>query len=259
MSSRELHNRFFDAERRAALALRYKDFVVPCISLGTVRDYCDSADNLGPLSSIQQDLKDLQRCWILKAVLASCALGTKLVEIGAGEPVVAGLLSRFGYDVTVVDPYDGCGNGPTDLETFRAQYPDVRFKTEYLGPDTNFSGECFDAFYSISVLEHVPLDSIGGVFDGIRKASRPRAITIHAVDHVLRGPGSDYHVRLLAKVANACGAPMSDLWELLGSAEEDVETYFLSAEAHNRWRGEKPYDSFPMRRCISVQIAGAVI
>lgn len=258
MSSRELHDRFFDAERRAELAARYKDFFVPHISMGTVRDYCDSADNLGPLSSYQGDLKDLQRCWILKALLASCSPGAKLVEIGAGEPIVAGLLSRFGYDVTVVDPYDGCGNGPTELETFRAQYPDIRFKVEYLGPNTDFGGERFDAFYSISVLEHVPLDSLDGVFDAIRRACNRKAVMLHAVDHVLRGAGSEYHVRMLAKVANNCGVPASELWELLGSAEEDVETYFLSAEAHNRWRGEKPYDTFPMRRCISVQIAGVV-
>ena len=116
--------------------------------------------------------------------------------------------------------------------------PDVKFKREYLGPETNFDGECFDGFYSISVLEHVPLEAFEGLSQGIRKASRSNAIVLHAVDHVLRGAGAEYHVQILAKAANECGVPLSDLWEVLGSAEEDVETYFLSAEAHNRypWR-----------------------
>lgn len=258
MSSRELYDCYFDADRRAAITERYKDFAVPRISLATVRDYCDSADNLGPLASHQQDLKDVQRCWILKALLATCPQNSKLVEIGAGEPVVAGLLSRFGYHVTVVDPYDGCGNGPTELEAFRAQYPDIQFKVEYLTPNTDFGGERFDAFYSISVLEHVRIESLGVVFDAIGKSSHSKTISLHAVDHVLRGPGADYHVRMLTKVANLNGVPASELWKLLGAAEEDVETYFLSAEGHNRWRGDRLYDLFPMRRCVSVQIRGAV-
>jgi hypothetical protein len=258
MASRELQDRFSDAKRRAELALLYKDFDVPRISLGTVRDYCDSADNLGPLSFRQQDLKDIQRCWILKAMLATFPPGSKLLEIGAGEPIVAGLLSRFGHDVTVVDPYDGCGNGPTELEMFRTQYPDIRFKVEYLSPSTDFGGERFDGIYSISVLEHVPMDAFDGVFEGIRKASHEKSVMLHAIDHVLRGAGAEYHMRMLTKVADCCAVPANELRDLLGTAEEDIETYFLSAEAHNRWRGNSPYSTFPMRRCISVQIAGKV-
>lgn len=258
MSSRTHYDAYFNSERREKLNSRYKSFPVPRVSLGSVRDYCDSADHLGPLATHQQDLKDLQRCWILKAILAACPRGAALAEIGAGEPVVAGLLSRFGYDVTIIDPYDGCGNGPTAFDAFRAEYTDVRFIREYINPETDFGGRRFDAFYSISVLEHVPLDALEGVTAGIRKASCSDTIVLHAVDHVLRGIGSDYHVQMLASVANQCGVPLSELWGVLDSAEDDVETYFLSAEAHNRWRGETPYDSFPMRRCVSVQFRGSV-
>ena len=31
----------------------------------------------------------------------------RLLEIGGGEPIVSGLLNELGYDVTLVDPYDG--------------------------------------------------------------------------------------------------------------------------------------------------------
>jgi hypothetical protein len=41
--------------------------------------------------------------------------------------------------------------------------------------------------------------------------------------------------------------------ELLKKAMSSTETYFLSAESHNRWRGNIPYESFPMRKVISVQ------
>ena len=37
--------------------------------------------------------------------------------------------------------------------------------------------------------------------------------------------------------------------------EPDPETYFVSAEAHNQWRGSVPYDSYPMRRIGSVELS----
>ena len=41
--------------------------------------------------------------------------------------------------------------------------------------------------------------------------------------------------------------------------DADTETLYLSAEAHNRWRGNVPYDRFPMRVCVSIQtVADAV-
>ena len=36
--------------------------------------------------------------------------------------------------------------------------------------------------------------------------------------------------------------------------ELDSETYLVSAEAHNQWRGSVPYDSYPMRRIGSVNL-----
>jgi hypothetical protein len=38
--------------------------------------------------------------------------------------------------------------------------------------------------------------------------------------------------------------------------ECDPETYLVSAEAHNLWRGAVPYDSYPMRRIGSVSGSG---
>ena len=36
--------------------------------------------------------------------------------------------------------------------------------------------------------------------------------------------------------------------------ERDPETYLVSAEAHNQWRGSIPYYSYPMRRIGSVNL-----
>src|SRR4051794_46275 len=103
----------------------YANYELEPISFGTVRDYADSVDNLPGLAAAQADMKNMQRCWAVKAVLGSVERGGHLVEIGAGEPLVAGLLTRLGYRVTIVDPYDGSGNGPREHAQFVAAYPDV--------------------------------------------------------------------------------------------------------------------------------------
>jgi hypothetical protein len=41
---------------------------------------------------------------------------------------------------------------------------------------------------------------------------------------------------------------------ILTQSKDDVETYYLSAEGHNLWRGTVKYEEFPFRRVISVQI-----
>ena len=77
------------------------------VGYATVRDYCDSADHLPALASVNGDLKDVQRPWTLKAILGRVPSGGRLLEIGAGDPHVADMLARIGYDVTLIDPYDG--------------------------------------------------------------------------------------------------------------------------------------------------------
>jgi hypothetical protein len=44
------------------------------------------------------------------------------------------------------------------------------------------------------------------------------------------------------------------LTQLVQRMNEDPETYFLSAESHNRWRSALSYDEFPMRVCVSIQL-----
>jgi glycosyltransferase involved in cell wall biosynthesis len=240
---------------RSQLAVRYRGDRQPPVSYATVADFCDSVEHLRKIATHNGDLKDAQRPWMLKAILAHVAPGGRLLEIGAGEPFVADLLSSLGYDVWVVDPYDGFGNGPTEFELFKSRYPKLRFLRQYFsGADDQLPKHGFDCIYSISVLEHVPDDLIPGVFNGIRACLRRDGWTIHAIDHVLRGDGAASHLDKLQVVAARCGVSPEDLNYELAAAAADTETYYLSAEGHNRWRGSTPYSDFPMRVCISVQL-----
>jgi hypothetical protein len=50
------------------------------------------------------------------------------------------------------------------------------------------------------------------------------------------------------------GLDVGVLGRVFDEARDDPETYLLSAESHNLWRGAMPYDEYPMRRYISVHV-----
>jgi hypothetical protein len=223
--------------------------VPPPLGYATVRDWSDSVARLPLLATTSRDLKDVQRPWAVKTIAATLPPGSRLLEVGAGEPLVAGLLARDGYDVTVVDPYDGRDGGPTDVDA----PPGVRV-IRGLFPRDVPDAERFDCVYSISVLEHLPAEAIDEFCAGIRARTREGGRTIHAVDHVLLGAGADDHLARLRRVAGALGVEEDALDRLLATLAADPDAYFLSAEGHNRWRGAVPYDEFPMRRCVSIEL-----
>jgi glycosyltransferase involved in cell wall biosynthesis/SAM-dependent methyltransferase len=224
----------------------------PRLGYGTVRDYVDSTERLPALATASRDLKDVQRPWAVKAILGTVEPGRRLLEIGAGEPLVADLLARLGYEVTVVDPYDGRDGGPADVEAITAAAPHVRV-VQGLFPRDLPGDARFDCVYSISVLEHLPTEALDRLGEDIARVTLDGGCTIHAIDHVIRGPGDAEHLDRLRRIAGSVGVAQHELDELLAALADDPETYFLSAESHNRWRGEARYDEFPMRRCVSIQ------
>jgi SAM-dependent methyltransferase len=249
-------------EQRADLLTRYRD-KPPSENLfyGTVRDYCDSADFFPFLSSLQGDLKDLQRPAALKLILGLLPPGSSLLEIGAGEPYVAHVLGLLGYSVTVVDPYDGSGRGPTEFEYYVNKYPDVTIVRNLFSEHlAELAPASFDCIYSISVLEHIHQPALSQVFAGIRKFLKPRGHSLHLIDHVLAGDGADFHLRHVADIAaSQCAlageSPADAVGPLITCLDKlvaDLDTYYLSAEGHNKWRGATPYDDFPFRKVVSV-------
>jgi glycosyltransferase involved in cell wall biosynthesis/uncharacterized UPF0146 family protein len=242
---------------------RYMErFSAPPISYCTVRDWADSLENLGGLARASLhlenvfDMKNVQRCWALKAVLGSVNPGGRVVEVGAGEPLIAGTLSRLGYEVIVVDPYDGRGNGPREYEAYARAYPDLAFVRDRFPPREAIE-DPVDAVYSISVLEHVPTDEVEHVVAAARElVARTGGCCVHAIDHVVKGWGAEEHAERLARIAAASGLDGELLGETLERLDDDPDTYFVSAEAHNAWRGSLPYDDYPMRRIASVNLFG---
>ena len=71
---------------------------------------------------------------------------------------------------------------------------------------------------------------------------------------MLAGWGAEEHRAKLERIVAALGLPADELASQIEAMETDPETYFVSAEAHNRWRGDLPYDQYTMRRIGSVNL-----
>jgi Methyltransferase domain len=159
-------------------------------SYATVRDFCESRDELPQITPLDGDLKNVQRPWTVKAILANVPPPARLLEIGGGEPIASGLLGELGYEVTLVDPYDGFANGPTDYQRYLEQFPHVKIVREYFRPGLPaLAGHSFDGVFSISVLEHIPPESLPSCFDAIAQSLSPAGASIHCFDFILQGQG----------------------------------------------------------------------
>ena len=241
-----------------SLLQRYGEYPAGGLSYATVRDYCDSCEHLNALATANGDLKDCQRPWTVKAILAKSPPPGRILEIGAGKPLVADMLYKLGYEVWIVDPYDGSGNGPREFAAFRKRYPYLRFvRSEFHDRLSELREGQFDCIYSISVLEHIQNKDLPGLFRGIRRYLSSSGVSVHAIDHVHRGNGAAEHLEKLRKMIHGFGLSQAELDGLLERMSSDTETCYLSAEGHNRWRNGVAYDEFPMRVCVSIQVVSS--
>ena len=201
----------------------------------------------------------LQRPWAVKAILANVPPPARLLEIGGGEPIASGFLSELGYDVTLVDPYDGFGNGPTDYQRYVELFPHVKIVREYFRPEMGaLAPRSFDAIFSISVLEHIPPAALKSCFEAMAEVLSPPGVSIHCFDFILQGHGElddlENAPRILAEQQKLAGDPANEPFEqLLERLRSDVETFFLSPQGHHHWRGGRPYAEFPFRKVVSLQ------
>jgi glycosyltransferase involved in cell wall biosynthesis/ubiquinone/menaquinone biosynthesis C-methylase UbiE len=241
---------------------------IPILDYATVKDYCDSADHFSQVMRFDGDLKDVQRPWMVKSILGMLPLGAKLLEIGGGEPLVANALQKLGYAVTIVDPYDGSGNGPQTYAQYRRDYPHIRIIKHYFGNDTpSLSEKAFDCIFSISVLEHVPHTKLQDVFKGVSQFLKPGGCSIHCTDLVIAGHMADWHDQgareMLFQQIKLQNPDLDEdqarqqvnetFKEYYQKMANDLETYYHSAQGHNVWRGKKSYDEFPFRKIVSMQ------
>jgi ubiquinone/menaquinone biosynthesis C-methylase UbiE len=127
-------------------------------------------------------LKVYQDLFVYSFIKQNIKPGSKILDIGGGN---SRILKHFknDYECWNIDKLEGIGNGPTDIETtgFRLVY-------DYMG---NFSKELpdsyFDLVFSISTLEHVPLDDMTAyenILKDINRVLKPGGYSLHCIDVV---------------------------------------------------------------------------
>ena len=255
------HRSFLDHPAKAAeIAARFSaPRQTSETSYATVCDYCESLDHLSQITGLDGDLKNVQRPWAAKTLLRTVPPPARLLEIGGGEPIVSGFLNELGYDVTLVDPYDGFGNGPTDYEKYVDLFPNVKIVRGYLEPKMQpFAPGSFDAIFSVSVLEHLPAGAAQKCFQAIGEFLAPGGASIHCFDFVLQGVAQEHDLTSAQNILNHQGqlenrTAETGFGDLLERLKSDVETFFLSPQGHHNWRGGLAYEKFPFRKVVSLQ------
>ena len=102
----------------------------------------------------------------------------------------------------------------------------------------------------------MPAQLLPGLFAGLKKFLKNVGLNLHAIDHVQKGQGDAEHLAKLRLIVEGFGLGARNLDRMLEAMPGDSETYYLSAEGHNRWRGNMKYSEFPMRVCVSIQTCG---
>jgi hypothetical protein len=235
------------------------------ISYSTVEKYSHLFNRFKKLATHQNDLKDFQRPWMVNEIINTVPNSYTLCEIGAGEPLAASELSNNGYSISICDPFDGSGNGPTEFAEYVKLYPLIKFIRNRFTPEvaqSNFPNG-LDVIYSISVLEHVDIIDLKNLFLGIQSSLRPGGFSMHCIDIVLQGNGEEFHRNHLQEILHQqniisnIDLPVNlisnQVKSLLENALADLDTYYLSPYGHMLWRGSLDIKEFPFRKVLSIQ------
>lgn len=122
------------------------------------------------------ELKDVQDAFIM-----SCLGGQKekrILEVGGGIPRVLRWLSGQN-ECWLVDRYEGVGRGPKKIPSI----PGIKILQGFIGEYIEeLPDEHFDYLFSVSVVEHVPIESLEDFFADCARLLKPSGRMFHAID-----------------------------------------------------------------------------
>ena len=162
---------------------------------------------------------------------------------------MASLMNTLGWQVSVCDPYDGSGHGPTEYDHYRKMYPKVKIiRSVFDQSVAEPLRGTLDAVYSISVLEHVPAADLEKLYAGIEIALKPGGLSLHCADAVVQGNGADFHAEQMARILQfqnrlsgidlAWDDCIRTIGELIAAAMQDLETFFSARRGTIFARGD---------------------
>ncbi len=139
-------------------------------------------------------------------------------------------------------------------DTVIQKFPDLPITRAFLHEDRSLPANHFDAVYSCSVIEHIPLEHMNATVRQIERVLKPGGASIHAIDCTLAGIMQNQHwsQTFIQSHNRPC-----DMTTMGKKALDDLDTYYLSPQGHLNWRRfmKKTYDEYSYRRVTSIGFA----
>ncbi len=221
------------------------------IAFATVREFHRLADEYPQLLPRNEDLKSFQRPWCVDRLLKCLPQGGRVLEIGADKCDLVPFLRSRRFDVWVIDVYDHFGGGTGTLDLVQQKFPDLPITRGFLHEDRSLPTSHFDAVYSCSVIEHIPLEHLEATVQQIERVLKPGGVSIHAIDCTIEGVKQNQvsSQKFIEAHRRAC-----DVTNLGQKAIDDLETFYLSPQGHLNWRrfNQRSYDEYPYRKVTSL-------
>jgi cephalosporin hydroxylase len=223
----------FGGVNTASLRTHYVEASLPQKDYGTVRDYCESRDWMLELMGTGNDLRDLQRAWIVKTLLAKAPAGSRLLELVLGESIAAPALGELGYEVTVADLTPGPLGGTED--------------------------HSFDAIFSVAVLQSLSASDLEITFQAMKRFLRAGGFSLHCINAIIEGEDADLSATRAQAILDAQAGIAGKLpgaggyRKILQKLKSDLETFYLSPASYDVVRAGRSYSEFPFRKIASLQ------
>ena len=204
-------------------------------------DYLEFTDK----NRLWGDLKEYQRLFVLDQLLNHSA-AKRLIEVGGGVcNVFEALIKRFPerYECWSIDPLEGQGGGPVLQNVPKNLEGKVNFIREEFGRfSPSIPDNFFDILFSISVMEHIPLEQWENVFLDMVRVVKKGAIIIHTVDVPVDFDLAEKRLSALKELPNKVGLKLLDPATFFeaATARNDPSTYYVSPAAYARWLRHMP-------------------
>lgn len=160
--------------------------------IDTLWEYCLAHPDVFKANFMKNSLKPLGHALAAKHVDTMLATETltslKVLELGHGaySPFLQLYCENPRVEYSGIDTYEPSYDKyhpPEALDKLRQQYPSSTFYDGLLGRSSQFlRPDTYDLVFSVSVIEHVPLDELNSLHSEIYRVLKPGGIQLHSYD-----------------------------------------------------------------------------
>jgi len=150
-------------------------------------------DDFPGYTADQWGIKAHNRPWIEEA--GQFARGQKIIEVGGGYSLLAKYLAeKYQLEAWIGDDFGMSSGEPLwsrwgNLLDLPSKYPSVKYVFKRFGSfSPEYPDEYFDRIFTVSTLEHIPVDRRLAVLQDMHRCLRPGGRQLHTIDIATMAP-----------------------------------------------------------------------